>query len=145
MIAGGPVAGALGTRVGRTLPLRVGLALGALALFGLALAGDSVWEFVAWLPALGAGVAFALAAIGALVIDHSRPQETGVTSAMNTIMRASGAAIGAQLAATLGTPGGFLMAALGLVAALLPTLALATSGSSSPMAPPTLAGQAARP
>ena len=31
-----------------------------------------------WLAMLGSGVAFALAAIGALVIDHSRPSETGV-------------------------------------------------------------------
>jgi hypothetical protein len=37
----------------------------------------------AWLPIMGCGAAFALAAIGALVIDHSRPEETGVTAAMN--------------------------------------------------------------
>jgi MFS family permease len=80
---------------------------------------------------MGTGIAFALAAIGALVIDHSKPEETGVTSGMNTIMRTSGAAIGAQLAATLvashpstGYTIAFLMGALGLVAALAPTLLL---------------------
>ena len=89
--------------------------------------------FAAWLPIMGAGMAFALAAIGALVIDHSRPEETGVTSGMNTIMRTSGAAIGAQIAAVIvsahpGTGDGytiaFAMGALGLLAALAPTLLL---------------------
>src|SRR6185295_14396882 len=89
--------------------------------------------FAAWLPVMGVGMAFSLAAIGALVIDHSRLEETGVTSGMNTIMRTSGAAIGAQLAAAIvsahpGTGDGytiaFAMAAIGLMVALAPTLAL---------------------
>jgi MFS family permease len=88
---------------------------------------------VLWLPIMGVGMAFALAAIGALVIDYCRPEETGVASGMNTIMRASGAAIGAQLAAAIvsahpGTGDGytiaFVMAAIGLVVALAPTLVL---------------------
>ena len=82
---------------------------------------------------MGTGMAFALAAIGALVLDHSRPEETGVTSGMNTIMRTSGAAIGATIAAVIvsahpGTDTGyviaFAMGALGLLAALAPTLLL---------------------
>ena len=80
---------------------------------------------------MGTGIAFALAAIGALVIDHSRPEETGVTSGMNTIMRTSGAAIGAQIAAVIvsahptdGYTIAFAMGALGLIAALAPTLLL---------------------
>src|SRR5207342_3547026 len=89
--------------------------------------------FAFWLPIMGVGMAFALAAIGALVIDFCRPEETGVASGMNTIMRASGAAIGAQIAAAIvsahpGTADGytiaFAMAAVGLVIALVPTLAL---------------------
>ena len=107
------------------LPLRIGLALGAVSLAGLAAFHDSQLVFAAWLPLMGAGMAFALAAIGALVLDHSRPEETGVTSAMNTIMRTSGAAIGATIAAVLvsahpGTDAGyaiaFAMGALGLLA-----------------------------
>lgn len=82
---------------------------------------------------MGCGPAFALAAIGALVIDHSRPEETGVSGAMNSIMRTAGAGCGAQLAAAIlsaRTPGGtglpledgftiaFAIGAAGLVAAL---------------------------
>jgi EmrB/QacA subfamily drug resistance transporter len=133
MIAAGPVAGALGTRRGRVLPLRIGLTLGAGSLAGLALLHADTLLFAAWLPIMGAGMAFALAAIGALVIDHSRPEETGVTSGMNTIMRTSGAAVGAQIAAALVSahPGSgdgytlaFAMSALALLAALAPTLLL---------------------
>jgi EmrB/QacA subfamily drug resistance transporter len=130
MIAAGPLAGALGTRRGRTLPLRIGLVLGAGALGGLAAKHGQEWLFALWMPVMGAGMAFALAAIGALVLDHSRPHETGVTSGMNTIMRTSGAAIGAQVAAAIvqANPDGyttaFAMGALGLLAALAPTLLL---------------------
>src|SRR4051794_8961520 len=133
MIAAGPAAGALGTRRGRVLPLRIGLALGAVSLAGLAALHAEQAMFAAWLPVMGVGMAFSLAAIGALVLDHSRPEETGVTSGMNTIMRTSGAAIGAQIAAAIvsahpGTGDGytiaFAMAAAGLVVALAPTVVL---------------------
>jgi MFS family permease len=133
MIAAGPLAGALGTSRGRVLPLRIGLGLGAVSLAGLAALHTDELLFAVWLPVMGAGMAFALAAIGALVIDNSRPEETGVTSGMNTIMRTSGAAIGAQIAAAIisAHPGSghgytiaFGMGALGFVAALAPTLLL---------------------
>jgi EmrB/QacA subfamily drug resistance transporter len=135
MIAAGPAAGALGTRKGRVVPLRIGLALGAGSLGGLAALHSNQAVFALWLPIMGVGVAFSLAAIGALVIDYCRPEETGVASGMNTIMRASGAAIGAQIAAAIvsarvGEDGGdgytiaFAMAAIFLVVALAPTLVL---------------------
>jgi len=141
MIAAGPAAGALGTKRGRVLPLRVGIFLGAASLAGLAALHASQLVFALWLPIMGVGMAFALAAIGALVIDHSRPEETGVASGMNTIMRASGAAIGAQIAAAIVSahPGSgdgytiaFAMAALLLAAALVPTLILTRRRTPAP-------------
>src|SRR3954447_5237730 len=133
MIAAGPAAGALGTKRGRVVPLRIGLLLGAASLAGLAALHAHQFVFALWLPVMGVGMAFALAAIGALVLDHCRPEETGVASGMNTIMRASGAAVGAQIAAAIVSahPGSgdgytiaFAMAAILLAAALLPTLML---------------------
>ena len=133
MILAGPIGGALGTRHGRAVPLRIGLALGTVALALLAGLHGEAWMVAAWLPLMGCGMAFALAAIGALVLDHSRPHETGVASAMNSIMRTAGAAVGAQIAAAIvsaRTPGGagvpleegytiaFAMAAAGMAAAL---------------------------
>ena len=138
MIAAGPIAGRLGTSHGRTLPLRIGLALGALSLAGLATLHGTELVFALWMPIMGTGMAFALAAIGALVIDHSEPHETGVTSAMNTIMRTTGAAIGAQLAATIlvahdgqaaGYTVAFAVAAAGALLALVPTLLLSRKPS----------------
>jgi MFS family permease len=136
MILAGPAGGALGTRHGRVVPLRIGLALGAVALALLAGLHGEAWMFAAWLPLMGCGMAFCLAAIGALVIDYSRPEETGVNSGMNSIMRTAGAACGAQIAAAIvsartgagGLPAesgftiAFAMAAVALVAALVPTL-----------------------
>ena len=46
-------------------------------------------------------VAFALAAIGTLVIENSHARETGVASGVNMIMRTIGAAVGAQVAAAV--------------------------------------------
>jgi EmrB/QacA subfamily drug resistance transporter len=144
MVFAGPIAGRLGTSHGRVLPLRIGLGLGALSLAGLAALHAHQLLFAAWLPVMGAGMAFSLAAIGALVIDHSRPEETGVTSAMNTIMRTSGAAIGAQIAAAIvaahpadgtGYTIAFAMGAIGLVAALAPTLLLERRVPSAVLAP----------
>jgi MFS family permease len=140
MILGGPLGGALGTRHGRVVPLRIGLVLGAGALALLACLHREAWMVLAWLPVMGFGVAFCLAAIGALVIDHSRPEETGVVGGMNLIMRTAGAACGAQIAAAIvsahtgeatGLPleSGFTialgMAAAAALAALLPTLLIA--------------------
>ena len=47
------------------------------------------------------GIAFALAAIGSLVIEHSEASETGVASGVNMIMRTIGAPIGAQVGAAV--------------------------------------------
>ena len=114
------------------------MAFGAAALVLLAFVHEDAWMIAAWMPLMGVGMAFGLAAIGALVLDHSRPEETGVTSAMNSIMRTVGAAIGAQLAAAIvaaRTPAGgvplesgftlsFAVAAAGVLAALLVTAAI---------------------
>jgi EmrB/QacA subfamily drug resistance transporter len=148
MIAAGPAAGALGTRRGRAVPLRIGLLLGAASLAGLAALHADQLTFALWLPVMGVGMAFALAAIGALVLDHCRPEETGVASGMNTIMRASGAAVGAQIAAAIvsahpGTGDGytiaFAMAAILLAAALVPTLVLTRRPAQPPVATAHLA------
>ena len=132
MMIGGPAGGALLGRAGRLAVLRGGLATAALAVTLMAVAHDDEVLLCAWLAMLGSGVAFALAAIGALVIDHSRPSETGVAGGMNSIMRTVGGAFGGQIAAALITAsaaGGFTQALAVTAAAaalgLVPTLLLA--------------------
>ena len=107
-----------------------GLATAALAVTLIAIAHDDEMLLCAWLAMLGSGVAFALAAIGALVIDHSRPSETGVAGGMNSIMRTVGGAFGGQIAATLLTASatGGLPAEHGFTQALAVTAAAAARG-----------------
>jgi EmrB/QacA subfamily drug resistance transporter len=101
MIFCGPLAGWLGTRLGHAFPLRIGLAASACALMLLAFAHDDPAVALVWMGLLGIGIAFALAAIGTLVIEHSHASETGVASGVNMIMRTIGASIGAQIAAAV--------------------------------------------
>jgi EmrB/QacA subfamily drug resistance transporter len=101
MMVAGPLAGALGTRVGRVLPLRIGIGSLAVALTLLAAVHHAPWTIYAWMAFMGLGLAFCFAAVGTLVIDHSAAGETGVASGMNTIMRTIGGALGAQIAAAV--------------------------------------------
>ena len=101
MIVCGPAAGWLGTRYGHAVALRIGLAASAVAFGLLAFAHSSSGLALVWMGLLGVGIAFALAAIGTLVIENSAASETGVASGVNMIMRTVGAAVGAQVAAAV--------------------------------------------
>jgi EmrB/QacA subfamily drug resistance transporter len=101
MMLAGPFAGALGTKRGNVLPLRIGIGFLALSLTLLATVHHEPWTIYAWMVFMGLGLAFSFAALGALVIEYSEPGETGVASGMNTIMRTVGAALGSQVAAAI--------------------------------------------
>ena len=139
MIVCGPAAGWLGTRYGHAVALRIGLAASAVAFLLLAFAHDDPALAMVWMGLLGVGIAFALAAIGTLVIENSHASETGVASGVNLIMRTVGAAVGAQVAAAVisaATPAGslvpdesgfttsFALAGLAVTLALVPAFAL---------------------
>jgi EmrB/QacA subfamily drug resistance transporter len=139
MMFAGPLAGSLGTRFGSVLPLRAGVGFLVLSLVLLATVHDDPWTIYAWMVFMGIGLAFCFASLGTLVIQYSPPEETGVASGMNTIMRTIGAALGSQVAAAvisahtlpgteIPTESGFTMAfsisAVGALVALLPTFAL---------------------
>jgi EmrB/QacA subfamily drug resistance transporter len=141
MMVAGPVAGALGTRFGPELPLRLGVALVGCGLGLFALLHDERWMFYVWMTLMGVGIASSFAALGALVIAHSGPGETGVATGMNTIMRTVGGAFGAQIAAAIisantlagtqvplerGFTIAFAMGAAVVAVALLPALAVVT-------------------
>src|SRR3954452_9191208 len=101
MIFCGPAAGWLGGRLGNAFTLRIRLAVTCVSLLGLSLEHGAPALVLLWMALLGGGVAFALAAIGTLVIENSAASETGVASGVNLIMRTMGAAIGAQVAAAV--------------------------------------------
>jgi EmrB/QacA subfamily drug resistance transporter len=143
MMIAGPLAGIVGQRYGRILPLRLGLASLILAVTLLATVHDDPWNIYVWMVFMGVGLAFCFASLGTLVIDYSRPGETGVVSGMNTIMRTIGASLGAQVSAAIITantlPGteiplergftiAFALSAVGALLAFLPTLLLSRRG-----------------
>jgi MFS family permease len=139
MIIAGPAGGALGTRIGPAVVLRIGVVLLGVAALLLALVHGASWTIYAWMTLFGVGIAFSFASLGALVIANSEPHETGVATGMNTIMRTVGAALGAQIAAAVissntiagtdiplesGFTIAFAMGAGGALVALVPTLLL---------------------
>jgi MFS family permease len=143
MMVAGPAAGILGQRYGRILPLRLGLLSLVLSVTLLATVHDEPWNIYAWMVFMGIGLAFCFASLGTLVIDYSRPGETGVVSGMNTIMRTIGASLGAQVSAAIISahtlPGteiplergftiAFTLSAVGAALAFLPTLLLSPRG-----------------
>lgn len=151
MMIAGPLAGALGQRRGRLLPLRIGLAFLVLALALLATLHDASWTIYVWMVFMGSGLAFCFATLGTLVIDHSRPGETGVASGMNTIMRTIGASLGAQVAAAIisantlagteiplerGFTIAFTLSAVGALVAFMPTLLLSRRRATRPIPEP---------
>jgi len=151
MIVAGPLAGVLGQRVGRIIPLRIGLASLVLAMTMLATFHDQSWTIYVWMVFMGVGLAFCFATLGTLVIDYSRPEETGVASGMNTIMRTIGASLGAQVAAAIisantlagteiplerGFTIAFTLSAIGGIAAFAPTFLLTRRPTGRPVPEP---------
>jgi EmrB/QacA subfamily drug resistance transporter len=100
LIVFSPVGGRVGHAVGSKVPLVIGCGITTLAFMVLALASAS-WEIYLAAGLMGAGIGFAFAASANLIVEAVRPDQTGVASGMNTIVRTIGGAIGAEIAATI--------------------------------------------
>jgi EmrB/QacA subfamily drug resistance transporter len=101
MLVAGPAAGLLGRRFGSKWPLASGMVLVAAGSALLALFHDEPWQVAVAMIVLGTGVAFAFAAMAALITESVRPTETGVATGMNTVMRTDGSVVGGQVGAAL--------------------------------------------
>ncbi len=101
MLVAGPAAGSLGQRFGSRLPLVLGSILCALSFAILAFAHDEVWTICLGGALLGAGIAFAFAAMANLVVAAVDQTQTGIATGINTILRSIGGAVGGQVAASL--------------------------------------------
>jgi EmrB/QacA subfamily drug resistance transporter len=95
-----PIGGRLGQSAGPKVPLVIGAIVTTISLFVLAAANAS-WEIYLGAGLMGMGVGFAFAASANLIVQAVRPDQTGVASGMNTIVRTIGGAIGAEVAATI--------------------------------------------
>ena len=101
MLISAPFAGRLSGRYGSKVPLVLGSAITMLAFVVLAVAHDAHWQVYLASLLLGIGVGFAFASMANLIVEAVRPDQTGVATGMNAVMRTIGGAIGGQVAASI--------------------------------------------
>jgi MFS family permease len=144
MLISAPIGGRLSMRFGSKVPLVLGAVLTLAAFVLLAAAHSEHWQVYLASFLLGSGVGFSFASMANLIVEAVRPDQTGVATGMNAVMRTIGGAIGGQVAASLlaataiagGLPGesgytlSFAVMALALVAAV--AAALAVPGRTAP-------------
>jgi MFS family permease len=104
----GPFSGRIARRIGSRMQLLVGIALMLGGYLALTLAHRHAWQLLVATGALGLGLGFGLAALANLIVVAVGPRQTGVATAMNTVMRTLGGAFGAAIAAECLAHGGSL-------------------------------------
>jgi EmrB/QacA subfamily drug resistance transporter len=100
-LAAGPLAGALGARIGFRTTLAAGAALATAAFLSLALEHSHPWQFAVAAALLGSGISFAFASMANLIVAAVPQSEVGVATGINTIMRTVGGAFGAAVATAI--------------------------------------------
>jgi len=101
MLIAAPLGGRLSGRYGSKVPLVLGATITMLAFVLLALAHSAHWQVYLASLLLGIGVGFAFASMANLIVEAVRPDQTGVATGMNAVMRTIGGAIGGQVAASI--------------------------------------------
>jgi MFS family permease len=96
----GSVAGRVERRFTSRRALIAGAAVSAVACGWLAVASRQPYDMLVSSALLGVGIGLAFAALGNLIVQAVPPQQTGVATGMNTVLRTLGGALGGQLAAT---------------------------------------------
>jgi len=104
----GSLTGRIARRIGSRMQLLVGVALMLGGYLALALAHHHAWQLIVATSALGLGLGFGLAALANLIVVAVDAHQTGVATAMNTVMRTLGGAFGAAIAAECLARGGSL-------------------------------------
>jgi len=151
----GLMAGRISRTYGSRLALIVGTAFAAGAFAWLAVAHEHPYDLIVGSSLLGIGIGLAFAALGNLIVQAVPPQQTGVASGMNTVLRTLGGALGGQLSATFiaantshgnptvtGFTATFVMATAFLVVSLLASLLVPRRHE---LAPPPFADGAGEP
>jgi EmrB/QacA subfamily drug resistance transporter len=97
----GSFAGRVARRYGSRLAVIAGSAITAVAFGWLAVMHAHPYDMLISTALMGVGIGLAFAALGNLIVQAVPPQQTGVASGMNTVMRTLGGALGGQIVATL--------------------------------------------
>jgi EmrB/QacA subfamily drug resistance transporter len=101
MLVSAPVAGRLSGRYGSKVPLVAGATFTTLSFALLAVAHSSHWQIYLSSFLLGIGVGFAFASMANLIVEAVPPEQTGIATGMNAVMRTIGGAVGGQVAASI--------------------------------------------
>jgi EmrB/QacA subfamily drug resistance transporter len=101
MLVVSPLSGRLSNTVGPRVPLVAGTFLTALSYAFLAAAHDAKWQVYVCTALMGAGIGFAFGAMANLIVEAVRPEETGVATGMNTIVRTIGGSLGSEISASI--------------------------------------------
>jgi EmrB/QacA subfamily drug resistance transporter len=101
MLVAGPFAGRLSSSVGSRLPLQLGAVISCIAFVLLAAVHDSGASIYVAMLVMGVGIGFAFASMANLIVESVPPEQTGIATGMNTIVRSIGGAIGSQVAASI--------------------------------------------
>jgi len=101
MLAVGQLTGRLERMFGSKPPLLAGAVMSIACFAMLAAAHDHSWEIYVASALLGLGIGLAFAAMANLIVENVRPDQTGVATGMNTVMRTLGGAFGTEIGASV--------------------------------------------
>jgi EmrB/QacA subfamily drug resistance transporter len=97
MLIAGPLAGTGGNRFGFRVVLMAGTLFTAASFTVLAVAHDTVVQFIIANMLIGVGISFAFASMANLIVNLVDPREVGIATGINTIMRTVGGAFGTAI------------------------------------------------
>jgi len=100
MGAFGSAAGRVERRFGSRRALVTGAAVSAVGCGWLTVSSRHPYDMLIASTLLGVGIGLAFAALGNLIVQAVPPEQTGVASGMNTVLRTLGGALGGEIAAT---------------------------------------------
>jgi EmrB/QacA subfamily drug resistance transporter len=100
MLVVGPMAGRLERRFGSKPPLVAGVIFAGVAYVLLGIAHGAPADIYVASTLLGIGIGLAFAAMANLIVIAVPPDQTGVATGMNTVMRTVGGALGSQIIAS---------------------------------------------
>ena len=101
MLLAGPVAGRMSAGRGSRRPLQIGAVASCVAFVLLAVAHSESWQIYLAMLIMGIGIGFAFASMANLIVEAVPAAQTGVATGMNTIVRSTGGAVGAQISAVI--------------------------------------------
>jgi MFS family permease len=96
----GTQTGRISKRFGSKGAFIAGAAMGTVSFVYIALQHQHPYQMLITLALFGTGTGLSFAAMGNLIVQAVPPDQTGVASGMNTVMRTLGGALGGQLTAT---------------------------------------------